>query len=152
MKLHLLRYSDDGDSTQGLLFVNGVFQCYTLEDEERSQKVKGETRIPEGTYEIKQREVLSGLTKRYRSKYPWFDYHFELQNVPDFQYVYIHIGNKDEHTDGCILVGDIAYNNKVQEGAIGTSTNAFKRLYRLMRKAYKNGEKITITIKDVEQR
>lgn len=147
MKLHLLRYSDDGDSTQGLLFVDGVFQCYTLEDEERSIKVKGETRIPEGTYEVKQRKVISGLTQKYRDKYPWFDFHFELQDVPNFKYVYIHIGNYDDHTDGCILVGDIGYNNKVQEGAIGSSRNAYKRLYRKLKQA----NEITITIKDVEQ-
>jgi len=29
-----------------------------------------------------------------------------LQNVPNFEYVYLHIGNVVENSEGCVLVGD----------------------------------------------
>jgi len=133
MKLELKRFSSQSDTTLGLLFVDGEFECFTLEDEYRSEKIKGETRIPAGTYKVEKREVLSGLTKKYRSKYPWFDFHFMLQDVPDFQYVYIHIGNDDDHTDGCLLVSDAVKSNRFDENNnLSSSGPAFKRLYQKM--------------------
>lgn len=60
MKLEVLRFSSQQDSTNGLLFqvIDGKrdFLCYTLEDERREEKVKHETRIPAGTYKIKLRK------------------------------------------------------------------------------------------------
>ena len=133
MKLELKRFSAGKDSTLGLLFVDGEFECFTLEDEYREEKVKGETRIPAGTYKVAKREVVSGLTEKYRSKYPWFDYHFMLHDVPNFQYVYIHVGNDDDHTDGCLLVGDAVKSNIFNEDNNLTSSGpAFKRLYHKM--------------------
>ena len=136
MKLELKRFSSQSDTTLGLLFVDGELECFTLEDEYREEKIKGETRIPEGTYKVEKREVVSGLTKKYRSKYPWFDYHFMLQDVPDFQYVYIHIGNDDDHTDGCLLVSDGVKSNRFdQNNNLSSSGPAFKRLYQKMSEA-----------------
>jgi len=133
MKLELKRFSSQSDTTLGLLFADGAFECFTLEDEYRSQKVKGETRIPAGTYKVEKREVLSGLTEKYRKKYPWFDFHFMLQDVPNFQYVYIHIGNDDDHTDGCLLVSDAVKSNRFDENNnLSSSGPAFKRLYQKM--------------------
>ena len=133
MKLELKRFSAGNDSTLGLMFVDGEFECFTLEDEYREKKVKGETRIPAGTYKVAKREVVSGLTEKYRSKYPWFDYHFMLHDVPNFQYVYIHVGNDDDHTDGCILVGYAIKSNRFNEDNNLTSSGpAFKRLYQKM--------------------
>lgn len=147
MKLDLKRFSTQNDSTLGLLFVNGEFECFVLEDEYRDVKVKGETRIPCGFYKIKKREVLSGLTKKYRAKFDWFDYHFQLQDVPNFNYVYLHIGNDTSNTDGCLLL-----NNGIKSNAHGRSqknlgtesTSAFKRLYQKMSK----NDNITINITD----
>ena len=53
MDLLVLRFSSQEDSTSGLLFekTEGMglrFLCYTLEDEARALKIKGETRIPSG--------------------------------------------------------------------------------------------------------
>jgi len=53
--LSLQRFHDSGQSTLGLLSVNDQFLCFTLEDEGREIKVKGETRIPAGRYQIKLR-------------------------------------------------------------------------------------------------
>ena len=53
MKLEVIRFSSQSESTLGMLFdvTNGKkFLCFTLEDEARETKVKGETRIPAGIY------------------------------------------------------------------------------------------------------
>ena len=153
LNLILQRYSDNGDSTQGLLHLidnNSLsFLNYTLEDEFREVKVKGETCIPNGLYEVKQRKVLSPMTERYRNKYDWFDWHLELQNVEGFQNIYIHIGNKDEDTDGCILVQDNANNNTVKDGFNGSSLPAFERLYNLVRSELNDGGKVFIRIRKI---
>tara|TARA_Y100000356_G_scaffold32652_1_gene24386 strand:- start:482 stop:754 length:273 start_codon:yes stop_codon:yes gene_type:complete len=60
MKLEVLRFSSQKDSTNGLLFdtTDGRnFLAYTLEDEKRENKVMHETRVPAGTYKIKLRTV-----------------------------------------------------------------------------------------------
>ena len=145
MKLSLTRFSGQSTSTLGLLFVDNSFECFTLEDEERVVKIKGETRIPEGTYQVKKREVLSGLTKKYRDRFDFFDYHFMLQDVPGFEYVYIHIGNDETNTDGCLLVGDGVKSNRFdQNNNLQSSTSAFERLYKRLSGALD----ITIEIKN----
>lgn len=54
MKIELLRISSDQDSTLGRMAINGVAECVTVEDQRQDgPKVRGETRIPAGTYAIK---------------------------------------------------------------------------------------------------
>jgi len=84
MKIKLIRYNSQRDYTNGLLFVNDRFECYTLEDEYRSIKVFGETRIPEGTYNIELRTV-GGKNEKYKRKFP--DMHkgmLWIKEVPGF--------------------------------------------------------------------
>ena len=144
MKLDVLRYKDDGNTTLGLLFIDGVFECYTIEDEEREEKIKGETRIPEGTYKLDFRRELSGLTHSYRRKYDWFDYHLHVKDVPNFKYVYIHVGNTEKNTDGCLLLGSTVDKDSMFQGR---STAAFKELYLKVGDAINKGEPINITYK-----
>ncbi len=137
MHLTLYRFSESPDSTIGPLYEGKYFCCFTLEDQYQKVKVEGETRIPEGFYKIQQRRVLSGLTKKYRAKYPWFDYHFELQDVPNFKYVYLHRGNSHTHRKGCISVGDRLKSNQVDDvNNLGASRPAFERLYKRMKDAF----------------
>jgi len=89
MKLTLQRIQDNGTSTLGIMYLDGEFLCYTLEDTFRAEKVDGKTRVPAGEYVIATREVMSPLTEKYREQYDYFSYHLELQEVPNFQYVYI---------------------------------------------------------------
>jgi hypothetical protein len=134
------RYSDNRDSTLGLLLKvletaqgqKTVLQAYTLEDEYRDDKVMKETRIPAGTYMVDIQKGETPLTLKYRGKYPWFKHHLEIKNVPGFKGVYIHIGNFDENTDGCILLGDIADNNVISPGSVMKSTEAFRRFYEFV--------------------
>ena len=154
MKLQVLRFNSKSDSTNGLLFdiTNGVnFLCYTLEDERRDKKVMSETRIPAGVYSIRLRTV-GGTHSRYSKKYGnmhkgmlW------LQDVPNFQWILIHTGNTDEHTAGCLILGDSQENNTlVKNGFIGKSTQAYKRIYPPIAAALENNEEVTIEYIDLD--
>jgi len=153
MKLEVLRFSSQVDSTSGLLFeitdIKRHFLCYTLEDERRAFKVKGETRVPAGTYKIELR-TEGGFHGRYSKKYPGVHIGMlHIQDVPNFEYILIHTGNTDEHTAGCLIVGDAQENNKIiADGFVGKSVNAYKRIYPSIAKAIQQGEEVTITYID----
>ncbi len=143
MNLHLNRFISAPNYTMGALHIDGVFQSFTLEDEERHVKVPGETRIPDGVYNIKLRTV-GGTHERYLKRFGP-DFHrgmLWLQDVPNFQHILIHIGNTEADTDGCILVGK----NATSSGAIAESGRAYKELYPLVAKSLLLGEQVTITI------
>jgi hypothetical protein len=150
MKLKVVRFSSQEDSTSGLLFIekeNGLeFLCYTLEDEYREDKVMGETRVPDGTYKIELRTV-GGFHERYKRKYGSFHKGMlHVTNVPNFEYILIHTGNTDEHTAGCLLVGDSQENNVIMKnGFIGKSNNAYKRIYPLIANEIEEGNTVEIT-------
>ena len=153
MKLEVLRFSSGKDSTSGALFAvvgqRKRFLCYTLEDEYRDVKKYGETRIPAGTYKIQLRTV-GGFHQKYATRF--YDIHkgmLHITDVPGFEYILIHCGNTDEHTAGCLLVGDSQNNNMVEEdGFIGRSTAAYKRIYPDIAKAVASGKEVTITYID----
>ena len=153
MKLQVLRFSSESDSTNGLLFdvTDGVkFLAYTLEDEYRKHKKSKETRIPAGTYKIKLRNE-GGFHKRYSKKYPSIHRGMlHIIDVPGFEYILIHVGNSDEHTAGCLLVGDTQENNQINKnGFIGSSGNAYKRIYPLIADAVEK-EEVTIQYIDLD--
>ena len=157
MKLEVIRFSSEADSTSGLLFdvTNGrKFLAYTLEDEYRDSenaKVMAETRIPAGTYKVILRKIgriHNNYTKRFA------DIHkgtLHVINVPNFKYILIHCGNTDEHTAGCLLVGDTQKNNQIDKnGFIGSSTKAYSRIYPPIAEALECGEEVTITYVDFD--
>ena len=155
MKLEVIRISNSNDSTSGLLYISKgdfdkEFLCYTLEDEYRKEKKYGETRIPEGTYKLGLRTV-GGYNEKYKKRFS--DIHIgmlHVLDVPNFEYILIHCGNTDEHTAGCLLVGDSQENNKIKkDGFIGKSSQAYKRIYPEIAKAIKIGQDVTITYKDI---
>ena len=154
MKLKVIRFSSQSDSTSGLLFdvTNETkFLCYTLEDERREEKVMGETRIPAGVYSILLRKE-GGFHGRYTKKYG--DMHkgmLHVQDVPNFKWILIHTGNTDEHTAGCLILGDSQENNVlVKDGFIGRSVQAYKRVYPPIAEALESGEEVTIEYIDFD--
>lgn len=153
MKLQVLRFSSESDSTNGLLLnvTEGIqFLAYTLEDEYRKKKRSKETRIPAGTYEIKLRNE-GGFNQRYSKKYSRIHRGMlHIIDVPGFEYILIHVGNSDEHTAGCLLVGDSQENNQINKnGFIGSSGNAYKRIYPSIAEAVEN-EGVTIEYIDLD--
>ena len=152
MELEVIRFSSGTDSTNGILLnkTDSKFLAYTLEDEYRSEKKYGETRIPDGTYKLGLRKV-GGYNAKYSKRFA--DIHtgmLHVLNVPGFEYILIHCGNTDEHTAGCLLVGDSQENNQIQEnGFIGKSTQAYKRIYPRIAKALECEEVVTITYRSL---
>lgn len=159
MKLKLIRTARKPKYTIGHLYrqdkENGqwVFVCDTIEDKDRNLdqsmseaniaklKVKHETAIPTGTYEV-QMDIVSGTFSKkanYREfcggKVP------RLKYVKGFSGILIHSGTDQESSSGCIIVGE----NKVV-GKVINSWATFKRVYSLLKTASNKGEKITLTI------
>ena len=134
MKYEVLRVSSGKDSTSGLLFEidnnKRTFLAYTLEDEQRDVKVWGETRIPAGTYKLKLR-TEGGFHNRYVGKYgAMHKGMIHVQDVPGFEYILWHTGNTDEHTAGCLILGNTQTNNRIaKDGFIGSSVDAYKFVY-----------------------
>lgn len=151
MKLDVVRTQFGDDATCGILFIDGIFECYTLEDEVRDLKEYSETAIPLGEYEIKFRTV-GGFHTKYTARYG-AGFHkgmLELQNVPNFQYILIHTGNTDEHTAGCLLVGETQQDlDKGKDGFVGGSGDAYKKMYPKVRDALIRGEKVTIKYSNI---
>lgn len=116
MNLLLKRTHGTKDYTHGQLFIDDVYFCDTLEDQERETKVLGQTAIPCGTY-----KVILTMSNRFKKLMPL------LVNVPNFSGIRIHNGNTKDHTEGCVLVG-----KKVKDGFIGESKVTFKALMGIL--------------------
>ena len=154
MKLEVLRISSQEDSTNGILYKVNTdgsreFLAYTLEDEDRDEKVMHETRIPSGTYRVTLR-TTGGFNNKYEKRFK--DIHkgmLWVRDVPNFQYILIHCGNTDEHTSGCLLVGTTQTSNKkTKNGFIGRSTQAYFDVYPPIAEAIESGENVSITYVD----
>jgi len=138
MKLELYRFSSQNESTLGILYLvnDGTnqkdFLCFTLEDEKRSVKVYGETRIPKGTYQIEYRKE-GGYHNKYTKRFPSIHRGMlEVRDVPNFTHILLHCGNTDNDTDGCLLVGNVISQNITKDGFLGQSTDCYKRIYPIL--------------------
>ena len=90
--------------TIGRLSLDGLYLCDTLEDKVREvdddqcgpfYKVQDETAIPRGRYQI-----IVNQSPAFKRKLPL------LMNVPFFTGIRMHRGNHENHTSGCILIGE----------------------------------------------
>lgn len=152
MEVTLQRFSSNHESTIGLFFIDCDFVCYTIEDEFRTEKVYGDTRIDAGRYKLTLRTV-GGFHSRYLKRYG-SEFHkgmLWLRDVPNFEYVLIHIGNNDDDTAGCILVGNQANNTDVSDGFVSDSRRAYERIYPIIAKELEEGKEVWINIKDEGQ-
>ena len=80
--------------TRGTLFLNGAMECHILEDEVRDPgvKVKGQTAIPAGRY-----QVVMAWSPKNQKIMP------RLLCVPMFGGILIHSGHDEVDTEGCLL-------------------------------------------------
>ena len=142
MEIKVIRDVHSENSTTGKMYVDDVFECFTLEDKDRglkstmsldelkSLKVYGETAIPTGRY-----QVTTSFSGIFEKEMPL------LVNVPDYDEVRIHPGNSDKDTLGCILVGEARTVDWVSN-----SRAAFARFWPKMKAAIDAGQKVFITI------
>jgi len=141
--ISMYRFYSDCNSTLGVLNVNGL-TVFTCEDEYRECKIKGETRIPAGRYKVELRNE-GGMTKKYAERYG--DMHkgmLWLKDVPGFEYVYIHTGNNEGHTEGCILVG---LGSNVASQCVTESRMAYRDIYPVIADKILLGDDVYIEIR-----
>ena len=120
MEIKIVRNKGTAGFTEGKMYVDGVFECYTVEDADRrleagGTKVQNATCIPRGKY-----KVILSMSNRFKKVLP------EVLNVPQFKGIRIHSGNSSKDTEGCIIVG--AINDRVDDDWVGSSKVAMSRL------------------------
>tara|TARA_R110002074_G_scaffold121968_1_gene256496 strand:- start:16810 stop:17262 length:453 start_codon:yes stop_codon:yes gene_type:complete len=149
MELEIKRLGGDSDTTIGAWYVGeGMAKylfCFSIEDERRINKIAGKTRIPAGRYEIILNKT-GGMNQKY-AKYPWHKGMLELDEVEGFDFIYIHPGNTDDDTEGCLLPNYKADANSMRGE---NSFECYKDLYLEVISAIQDEEQVFITIKDEE--
>jgi len=121
MLIEVKRFEFQNTHTIGKMYIDGVYECYTLEDVVRNgSKVIGKTAIPTGEY-----KVIIDSSVRFKQDMP------HILNVPNFTGVRIHAGNTSAHTDGCILLGT-TWSGK---DFIGNSRSAYKKFFDKLKQA-----------------
>jgi hypothetical protein len=132
--------------TESKLYINDIFECYTVEDTDRQleehgcvAKVQNKTCIPRGEYSItiSKSERFSQLTGN-----PTFL--IEVLNVNCFSGIRIHSGNSSKDTDGCIIVGSI--NISETDDWVGASKIAYDKLHSKVKAALSAGEKVILKV------
>lgn len=132
------RFQSDADATISKVDVDGRFVCFGLEDEYRADKIAGETRIPAGRYGVGVR-AEGGFHARYAERFA--DMHrgmLHVRDVPGFDFILIHVGNTDEDTAGCLLVGLNAVVDD-DELRLSSSKLAYQKLYPMVIGAAEQG-------------
>lgn len=130
-----IRFTQTKTSTASRLFVDGQQVCYLLEDGHNDPVIKGITRIPAGSWQIRFRregKFYGIYTKRFGSgkEHPMIEI-----VLPGWKYVMIHCGNTVEDTLGCPLTGDeIGKHADPVDGQqfyipAGKSTQAYLRMH-----------------------
>ena len=124
-------------STTSIISIDGHPTFFGLEDVDRKLecnpecKINGETAIPRGTY-----TVIIDYSTRFKTLMP------HVMDVPGFDGIRIHPGNKAVDTHGCLLVGLNRSPNLV-----GNSRMAYQLLLTNMEDALDRGEEILIEFK-----
>ena len=102
MKILVDRYIWGDTYTISKVCINGTYLCIALEDKVREVagkpvaewKIKGVTAIPRGIFAL-----VMDFSQHFQKILP------HIMNVPGYEGVRIHGGNKPEDTEGCILLG-----------------------------------------------
>ena len=120
------------------VYINGLKFCECVEDMDRqlevygqSYKVKGKTAIPRGTHTLS----LS-FSHRFQKVLPI------LNNVPFFEGVRTHGGNRAEDSEGCLLFGKL----RTRDGVSGCA-NVMQVLMERIQAAEDTNDHCTIEIK-----
>ena len=134
MNITIQRLPSDEHRTHGDLYIDGEWECFTLEDVVREEKIYGETAIPDGMYvitmEYSQRFGPDTLT---------------INSVPNFTGVRIHAGNTEADTHGCPLVGQVR-----ADASILQSKAALAALKPKVKAALESGEPVWLFVRNAD--
>lgn len=140
----IIRVAQGKNSTLSHLYLNGIFQCYLLEDKIRDVKIPKQTAIPTGSYKLVA-NTWGGMNVKYQNLFPAMHKGMiEIDGLPNFDYVYIHIGNTFTETAGCPLCGFGFELNNGDYGVVN-SKDAYVMIYpKLLQAANNANNKIVI--------
>ena len=128
MSVKILRVAEGKQSTLSQLYIDDVFQCYLLEDKIRAVKISKQTAIPTGNYTLRL-NTWGGMNAQYRTKFPKVHKGMiEINGLPNFSFVYIHIGNTYTQTAGCPMCG-FGFEQVNGDFQVVSSTDAYKMIY-----------------------
>lgn len=142
MEINVRRIARRDTYTIGRMYIDGEYYCDTFEDKDRGLtqdmplaeirrlKVWGETAIPAGHY-----LVTSAYWAKYRINVPL------INDVPGYTGILIHNGRTEQHTTGCIIVGE---NRAV--GQVFNGKKYMTELNDMVVSATMRGEEVTIDI------
>lgn len=128
MRVIIRRIANTKDGVFGVLVVDGMPICLTLEEEWLNNQRKISC-IPAGSYKC----VKYSGTKY---KDVWL-----VQDVPNRSAILIHWGNTKDNTAGCILVGQFLADFPPRKG-IANSLQTYEKLRKIL------PDKFTLEIKD----
>lgn len=153
MKIALKRIFTNNQYTIGHIYIDGTYVCDSIEDSDRglkdsmsldeikARKIKDRTAIPQGNYKVTMNVISPRFSKKKYYKEFCGGRLPRLVGVKGFDGVLIHIGNDQNSSSGCILLG---YNK--EKGKVLNSREAFEKLYMMLDSANRHGEKIEIKI------
>lgn len=128
MKTKIIRVAEGKQSTLSQLYINDIFQCYLLEDKIRAVKIQNQTAIPTGNYSLRL-NTWGGKNAEYRQRFPKVHKGMiEINGLPNFSFVYIHIGNNYTQTAGCPLCG-FGFEKVNGDYLVSQSKNAYEMIY-----------------------
>lgn len=144
MKIVINRFIRTDIVTLGTMTIDGIHEAFTLENPVRVDKLQDVTAIPVGVYEVKLRKS-SPMSTNYGNRFKEHRGMLWLQNVQNYEWIYIHIGNEPKDTDGCILVGSSC---EPLSNFIGGSVTAYRKLYKkiLVALNYDTDERVWVEI------
>ena len=128
MESKIIRVAQGKESTLSQLYINGIFQCYLLEDKIREVKIASQTAIPKGVFSLKLNTIGAKNVDYKKAFGKLHEGMIEISGLPNFSFVYIHIGNTIKDTAGCPLCG---FGFQFAEGdfKITQSIAAYKMIY-----------------------
>ena len=144
-KVDVKRVGDDGETSLGVIQLDGVTFCGSVEDQEqKGDKIKHESRVSNGIYKMALRSEGS-FHARYGKKYDskgseWHQgmlciytddgWVLRCEDGKVFTYILVHLGNTDDHTSGCLLPNFVLdfLNDKGSR-----SGDAYEKLYPILR-------------------
>lgn len=144
MESKIVRIAQGKKSTLSQLYINGVFQCYLLEDEIREVKIPSETAIPTGVFTLKL-NTIGAKNVNYKKAFGKFHQGMiQITGLLNFNFVYIHTGNTIKDTAGCPLCG-FGFTFADGDYQVTQSISAYKMVYpKLVLLAKNISNKITI--------
>ena len=132
INLLIIRDTFTDKSTIGTLYMNGEKFCDTLENPYLDNK-RNISCIPVGQYKVRLRLARESATRDYL--------HLLVQDVPNRDWILVHIGNYPSQTQGCILVGNGRQQDIVENSRLAMDL-VIKEILNL------GGENINLIIKN----